>query len=91
MPFAIITLWVCQLAIQLLVTTGTVITSPTATTYNGTFLSLEAWHAESLTNISWNLRGDVSADPRDRIMVFWDTLRTDILRFGNVNETIRYD
>lgn len=90
MLFSII-LVLFHLSVQLLPATGTAITSSAATTYNGTFLSLEAWHAESLTNISWNTRGIGSAGPRDRIIVFLDTMRTDLLRFGSVNETNRYE
>ena len=82
---------VCHLSSKLLPATGTAVTSSAATVYNGTFISLEAWHAESLTNISWAFRGTGVADPRDRVIVFLDTLRTDLLRFGSVNETNRYE
>lgn len=81
----------CHLSVQLLPAIGVSVTSSAATTYNGTFISLEAWHAESLTNISWSFPGTASAGPRDRIIVFWDNLRTDLLRFGNVNGTNRFD
>lgn len=90
MLFAII--MVFHLSVQLLPATGIAVTSSAATIYNSTFISVEAWHAESLTNISWSLRGIGSAGTRDRVVVFWDSWRTDLLRFGSsVNRTTRYE
>lgn len=48
---------------------------------------MEAWHARSLTNVSWQLPTG-SASAQDRVIIFWDTLATGLLRFGNImNET----
>lgn len=66
---------------------GAAFVSNSTATYNSTHLSVEAWHAEALTNVSWNLRDRRSADLRDRIIVYWDEEATSLLRFG-ANEDI---
>ncbi|CAN0248420.1 unnamed protein product, partial [Scytosiphon promiscuus] len=48
-------------------------------TSNSTYISVQAWDAVTLTEIAWTLEG--------RIMVFFDGLATDVLRFGTENET----
>lgn len=75
---------------QLIPAAAAPFTKNTTSTYNGTHLSVEAWHAQSLTEISWNLQGSRSAHHRDKIIVYWDALSTAYLRFRGVNETNRY-
>lgn len=48
-------------------------------TSNSTYISVKAWDAVTLTEITWSLEG--------RIIVFFDGLATDVLRFGTENET----
>lgn len=48
-------------------------------TSNNTYMSVEVLDAVTLTNISWNTHG--------RIVVYFDELSTDVLRFGPENNT----
>lgn len=71
-------------------------TSNGSITYNGTYLSVQTWHAKNVTIVSWDLTRDgnasaaTTADPGDRILIFWDALSTDLERFdGAVNSTNR--
>lgn len=48
-------------------------------TSNSTYLSVKAWDAVTLTEIAWTLEG--------RVLVFFDGIATDVLRFGTENET----
>lgn len=74
---------------KLIVTLATPFTSNSSNRQNGSHLSVEAWHARSLTEISWELPNG-SADPRDRVVIFWDKFATDVVRFGStVNATNR--
>lgn len=77
-------------ASTLLAASAAVFTSNSSTTYNATYLSAEAWHARSLTQVSWDLQGDpsaVEAHHRDRILVFFDAIGTNLLRFASADGT----
>lgn len=74
---------------KLIVTLATPFTSNSSSRHDGSHLSVEAWHARSLTEISWELTNG-SADLRDRVVIFWDKFATNVVRFGStVNATNR--
>lgn len=60
---------------------GRAFTTNTTSISNGTFIGVEALDAVTLTTISWTLQG--------RIVVYFDRLATDVLRFASAeNETL---
>lgn len=74
-----------------LAVSATVFTSNSSIAYNATYLSAEAWHAQSLTQVSWDLQqgepSAIEAHHRDRMLVFFDALGTNLLRFGSTDDT----
>lgn len=59
-----------------------IFTSNTSAEYRSTYLTAQAWHARTLTNISWSLPDGI-ASSQDKILVFWDKIRTELFRFGS--------
>lgn len=73
----ILCVWLCSF----IVASAAPFTTNSSTSYNGTYLSVEAWHARSLTDISWRISSGL-AHFQDRVAVFWDKHATELVRFG---------
>lgn len=62
--------------------------SNASTVYDeGGWLTTTAWHARTLTNISWNIP-PASVDPSQVILLSWDRDGTDLWRFGDEDDRI---